>query len=270
MLPELFHFGRFALPSYGVIAAIGLLAALYVVRRLAGQHDVDPDKAWSLGIIAMLSALLGAKIFYVINDWSRYSADPRQIFSLETLQAGGVFYGGLLGALAACSAFLLYTRMPVLRTSDVFAPGIALGHAFGRLGCFAAGCCYGRPTDLPWGVKFTNPLAARFAGTPLDVHLHPTQIYEFGIELANFFLLLWLLRRKTFDGQVIGAYVFLYGFARYFIEFFRGDPGRATVLGGFMTATQLISLLLVMAGGALWIRRPPRSEKLRELAQAAP
>jgi phosphatidylglycerol:prolipoprotein diacylglycerol transferase len=102
------------------------------------------------------------------------------------------------------------------------------------------------------------------------VHLHPTQIYEFGIELANFFLLLWLLRRKTFDGQVIGAYVFLYGFARYFIEFFRGDPGRATVLGGFMTATQLISLLLVMAGGALWIRRPPRSEKLRELAQAAP
>lgn len=256
MFPQLFHFGRFSLPTYGFMAAIGLLAGLYVIVKLARRHGIDPDKAWNLGIIAILSALLGAKLLYVINDWSSFVANPRKFFSLELLQAGGVFYGGLLAAIVASLWYLRYARLPALKTMDIFAPGIALGHAFGRLGCFAGGCCYGRPTELPWAVIFTNPFAAATTGVPLGVHLHPTQIYEFLIELANFFLLLWLLPRKRFDGQVIGAYLFLYGFARYFIEFFRGDPGRATVFGGFMTMTQLISILLVVAGGALWLRRP--------------
>ena len=251
------------------MAALGLLAALYVVVRLARREGVNADQAWNLGIIAVLSALVGAKLLYVVDDWARYSAHPRQLFSLEILQAGGAFYGGLLGALAACIAYLLYTRMPVLKTADVFAPGIALGHAFGRLGCFAAGCCYGRETDLPWDVRFTSPLAARFAGTPLNVHLHPTQLYELLIELGNFVLLWWLLPRKKFDGQVIGAYLFLYGFARYFIEFFRGDPGRGRLFGSLMTTTQMISILLVIAGGALWIRKPASVRSESGLAEAA-
>lgn len=269
MLPHLFQIGGFALPTYGVMAAIGLLAALYVVVKLAPGQGVDPDKAWNLGLIAILSALVGAKILFVINDWSTYAANPRRLFSLELLQAGGIFYGGLLAAIVACVWYLRRAGMPVLKTTDVFAPGIALGHAFGRLGCLAAGCCYGRPTDLPWGVKFTNPLAAQVVGTPLNVHLHPTQIYEFVVELTNFFLLLWLLRHKKFDGQVMGAYLFLYGLARYFIEFFRGDPGRSTVFGGLMTGTQLISVLLVLAGAALWIRRPGSASTGATLAQTA-
>jgi phosphatidylglycerol---prolipoprotein diacylglyceryl transferase len=251
------------------MAAMGLLFGLYVIVRLARREGLDPDRAWTLGILAILSALLGAKIFYIADDWPRYAANPRQIFSLEILQAGGVFYGGLLGALAACVSYLLYTRMPMLKTADVFAPGIALGHAFGRLGCFAAGCCYGRETNLPWGVKFTDPVAAQFSGTPINVHLHPTQLYEFGVELTNFFLLVWLLRRKKFDGQVLGAYLFLYGFARYFIEFFRGDPGRGSVFAGSMTQTQLISILLVLAGGVLWIRKPASFQPATSVAQAS-
>jgi phosphatidylglycerol:prolipoprotein diacylglycerol transferase len=133
------------------------------------------------------------------------------------------------------------------------------------MGCFAAGCCYGRPTSEPWGVTFTNPLAYQWVGTPLGVKLHPTELYEMVVEVINFLVLYWLLRRKKFEGQVIGLYMILYGVARFFIEFFRGDPGRGEVFGGFMTGTQLIALLMVVAGGVLWVARvslqPPPQEK---------
>jgi phosphatidylglycerol:prolipoprotein diacylglycerol transferase len=145
--------------------------------------------------------------------------------------------------------------MPPLATLDCFAPGLALGHSIGRLGCFAAGCCYGKPTKLPWGVTFTNPLASALVGTPLGIPLEPTQLFESAVELANFFILYWLIRHKKFDGQVIGAYMFIYGFARYFLEFLRGDPGRGSLFGGIMTGTQLIAILMVVTGGALWLRR---------------
>ena len=121
--------------------------------------------------------------------------------------------------------------MPVLRTCDVFAPGLALGHAFGRVGCFAAGCCYGSETHVPWAVTFHNPLAKEIVGTPLNVPLHPTQLYEMILELCNCLFLVWLIRRKKFEGEIIGTYMIIYGMGRYFIEFFRGDPGRGQVPG---------------------------------------
>jgi phosphatidylglycerol---prolipoprotein diacylglyceryl transferase len=268
MFPELFHLGWFSVHTYGLMAATAMLVGLFVAVKLARRYGVDPDKAWTLGIIVIFSALLGAKILYVINNWSVYAASPRRLFSLEFLQLGGVFYGGLLAAIIAGVWYLRHANLPALKTMDVFAPGIALGHTFGRLGCFAAGCCYGRPTDVPWGVVFTNPIAAA-TGVQLNVHLHPTQLYELVVELANFIILMWLLPRKKFDGQVMGAYLFLYGFARYFIEFFRGEPDRAMVFGGFMTLTQLVSILLVIAGGALWIRKPAARSAGTPLAEAA-
>jgi phosphatidylglycerol:prolipoprotein diacylglycerol transferase len=150
--------------------------------------------------------------------------------------------------------------MPVLRTCDAFAPGIALGHVFGRFGCFAAGCCYGKPTSLPWGVTFTNPIAHFNSSTPLNVAIHPTELYEAAVELINFLVLLWIFKHKKFEGQVIGAYLFLYGVARFFLEFVRDDPGRGTVFGGAMSGTQLISIFMVLAGGAIWLRRKPVAE----------
>ena len=255
MFPRLFHIGNFNLPTYGVMAAIGLIAGLTIVVRAARQQHVDPEKAWNLGLIAIISAIFGAKVLMVVNDWSFYSSHPREIFSLAMLQAGGVFYGGLIAAIIACLWYIRRNQMPVLRTCDVFAPGIALGHAFGRLGCFAAGCCYGKETHVPWAVTFKNPLANQLVGTPLNVPIHPTQIYEFLVELINFTVLWWLLKRKSFEGQVIGAYLFLYGVARFFLEFLRDDPERGSVFNGVMSGTQLISILLVLVGGILWLRR---------------
>jgi phosphatidylglycerol:prolipoprotein diacylglycerol transferase len=120
------------------------------------------------------------------------------------------------------------------------------------VGCFAAGCCWGKPTTHFWGVTFTNPLAHELVGTPLGQALEPTQLIESAVELANFFLLMWMFKRKKFDGQVFAAYLILYGIARYFIEFLRDDPGRGSVFGGIMTGTQLISIGLVVLGGVIW------------------
>src|SRR5260370_17129165 len=149
--------------------------------------------------------------------------------------------------------------MPVFKTMDVFAPGLALGHAIGRLGCFAGGWCYGKPTRLPWGVTFTTPLAEKRVGTPLGVPLHPTQIYEFLVELCNFGLLVWLFRRKKFDGQIFGTYLFVYGVARYFLEFLRGDSDRGSVFNGLMTTTQLLPISMFPPVALSRIRIPPRA-----------
>jgi len=254
VLPILLHFGRFWLPTYGFLAAVGLLVGLAVSVRYAARCGIDPDKTWNLGILAILAGIIGAKLLLIVNEWAFYRAHPREIFSLTTLQAGGVWSGGLVAAVLVSWWYIRRNHIPVLKTCDVFALGIALGHAVGRLGCFAAGCCYGKPTTLPWGVTFTNPLAGQLVGTPLGVPLHPTQLYEMTLELGNFFLLAWVLRRKQFNGQVIGTYMFVYGFARYFLEFVRDDPERGSVLGGLMTGTQLLAIGLVIAGGLLWLR----------------
>lgn len=252
MVPRLFHIGNFNLPTYGLLVSLGVLVGLWISVRNSAKQGIDPENAWNFGILVVLSGIVGAKILYIINDWSTYVAHPREIFSLSTLQAGGVFSGGLIGALIAAVWFIRKHHMPALATCDGFAPGLALGHAIGRIGCFAAGCCYGKPTTHFWGVTFTNPLASALVGTPLGVPLEPTQLFESAVELANFFILMWMLKRKKFDGQVFAAYVILYGVARYFLEFIRDDPGRGSVFGGIMTGTQLISICLVILGGFIW------------------
>lgn len=269
MHPYLIDFGGFGIPTYGLFVATGVLLGLWIAAKNTAQQGGDPDKAWNLGAFAVLAAVVGAKLLLVINSWSFYARHPREIFTVSMLQAGGVFYGGLIAAIAVSVWYIRGNRMPVLRTCDAFAPGLALGHSLGRLGCLGAGCCFGKPTDLPWGVIFTNPLANSISGTPLGISLHPTQLYEFVVELTNFFVLMWLFRNKRFEGQVIGAYMFLYGVARYFIEFLRGDPERGSVLG-MMTTTQMISILVVLAGGALWLwRRPLQTVAVQHRAEHA-
>ena len=244
------------MPTYGLLVSLGVLLGLWISVRNSQKQGIDPDKAWNLGIIVVMCGIVGAKVLYIIVDWSDYAAHPGEIFSLNTLQAGGVFSGGLIGAFAAAAWYIRRHRMPALATCDAFAPGLALGHAIGRVGCFAAGCCFGKPTHHFWGVTFTNPIAHELVGTPIGEALQPTQLFESAVELVNFFILAWMLKRKKFDGQVIGTYFFLYGIARFFLEYLRGDPGRGEVFGGIITGTQLVALCLIAAGGLIWWLRP--------------
>jgi len=252
VFPQLFHIGRFFLPTYGVLVSLGVLVGLWVSVRNSRKQGINPDDAWNLGILVVLCGIVGAKLLMFINEWDSYIRHPSEIFTWNTFQAAGVFSGGLIGALAAAAWYIRRHNMPPLATCDAFAPGLALGHAIGRVGCFAAGCCYGKPTHHFWGVTFTNPVAHAIVGTPLNKALEPTQLFESAVELANFFILTWMFNRKKFDGQVFGAYLILYGVARYFLEFIRDDPGRGLVFGGIMTGTQLISIFLVITGGLIW------------------
>lgn len=268
MHPQLFHVGRFFLPTYGFLVSLGVLFGLWISVRNSEKQGIDGEKAWNLGILVVLCGILGAKVLYVINDWSYYAAHPADIFSVNTLQAGGVFSGGLVAALVAAAWYIRRHHLPALATCDAFAPGLAIGHAIGRLGCFSAGCCLGKPTNAWWGVTFTNPIANELVGTPLGHPLEPTQLFEAAVEFANFVLLTWLLTRKRFDGQVFAAYLVLYGVARYLLEFLRDDPGRGSVFGGFMTGTQLISIGLVVLGGVIWwlrsgVARPVTAQAAR-------
>jgi phosphatidylglycerol:prolipoprotein diacylglycerol transferase len=263
--PQLIHIGNFALPTYGFLVSLGVVVAILLIQKLAKAQGMDPDKVWNLAIIFVFAGIVGAKLLMFIAEWDTYAANPREIFTLSTLQAGGVFSGGVVLAVIAGAWYMRRNHMPGLRTADVFAPGLALGHAFGRLGCFSAGCCFGRETTLPWGVVFHNPLAHEVGGVPLGVHVHPTQIYEMLVELANFAILFWMLKHKKFEGQVVGAYMFIYGVARFFLEFLRGDPGRGQLFGTWMSETQGIALAMVIGGTILWLRRVP----LRSQAQLA-
>ncbi|HEX8871673.1 MAG TPA: prolipoprotein diacylglyceryl transferase [Candidatus Acidoferrum sp.] len=257
MYPQLVHFGHFVIPTYGFLVSLGVVVAILLIQRLARQQGMDSEKVWNLAIIFVFAGIVGAKLLMFIADWNEYVSHPREIFTLSTLQAGGVFSGGVVLAVICGAWYMRVNHMPGLRTADVFAPGLALGHAFGRLGCFSAGCCFGRETSLPWGVTFHNPLANQIGGVPLGLHIHPTQLYEMIVELANFVFLYWLLKHKKFEGQVVGAYMFIYGVARFFLEFLRGDPGRGQLFGTWMTETQGIAVAMVIAGTIIWLRRVP-------------
>lgn len=270
MHPVLFHLGGITIYTYGVLVAAGVVLGLWYARRQARPAGLDPEKVWNMGIYCVLIALLLAKISLVFSDWGFYASHPREIFSIATFQSGGTFYGGVLGAVLTIVLYSYFQKMPLFGVLDTFAAALPLGHAVGRLGCFAAGCCYGKPTSVPWGVRFTNPAAAQVAGTPLGVHLHPTELYEAAAEFLNFVILVWLRKRQTFRGQILGTYFLLYGVERGTIEFFRGDPGRTMLFHDYFSLMQVVSILLILAGGFLWFRglRNPSSAPQAEVTVA--
>jgi len=252
--PQLLQLGPLPLHTYGLLVAIAFLTGLLIASRLAARAGLDSDKVANLGIYVAVAAIGGAKVFMVVTDWPYYSRNPGQIFSLATLQAGGVFFGGLIAALVVAAWYLRRSGLPALETADTFAPAIALGHSVGRLGCFLAGCCWGRPTEALWGVTFTKPLAHELVGVPLNVRLHPTQLYEAAAELLIFGLLWLRFRRPHRPGSVIGLYLLLYSAFRFAIEFLRDPADRSFPLGGPLSVTQWLALLLMAAGTLLLTR----------------
>jgi phosphatidylglycerol:prolipoprotein diacylglycerol transferase len=259
MFPQLVRLGPFTLYSYGLLVALAFLTALFVASRLAQRSGLDPDRVATLGIYVAVAAIVGAKLFLLLSDFSYYIHNPGQILSLATLQAGGVFFGGLVLALATAAWYMRRTGLPPLRTSDTFAPAIALGHSIGRVGCFLAGCCWGKPAALPWAVTFTKPLAHELVGVPLGVPLHPTQLYESAAELIFFFVLLARFHRPHRDGAVLGLYLILYSTFRFFIEFLRDPTDLSYPFGGPISFTQWTALVLVACGIGLLAR--PRAHR---------
>lgn len=264
------HLGPMSLPTYGVLLALAFVAGLWVVNRQAKKAGLDPARITDLAVWVLLGGLLGAKVLLVAVEWRFYFHNRAEMLSI--LRSGGVFYGGLLGALLVAVFYVRRFKIPGWAAADVLAPAVILGQAVGRQGCFAAGCCWGKPTTVPWAVTFRDIFAGRTIGTPLDIPLHPTQLYESGAALLIFFFLLWLAGRKKFEGQVVLAYLFLYAAARATIEVYRGDASRGTVFGGALSTSQFIALLIVLAVAALYpyLARRKRKGQTPPVAPAAP
>jgi phosphatidylglycerol:prolipoprotein diacylglycerol transferase len=249
MHPILFEIRGFPVYTYGVMLAAAYLLGLQFALVRARSRGLKPERVMDLGIWIIVSALVGAKLLLLLVEWDTYTRSSADLMTL--VRSAGVFYGGLIVAVAVALFYLWRHRMPVWSVTDVFAPGIALGHVIGRLGCFFAGCCFGKETSVPWAITFTNEYAARNVGTPINVPLHPTQLYEAGAELLILGLLLATERRgRTFPGRTFWGYMLLYGISRFVIEFYRGD-GRGMV--GMLSTSQFVSLLIVPVSIAMLI-----------------
>jgi len=252
MFPRLFTIGdSVTLHTYGLMMASALLVGIYVSSRFARRAGLDPGMVWNLGVYMALAGLLGSKLLLVLSVWSSDSGNAREFFSLNTLFAGGVWYGGLLLATTLCGVYAWWNRVSFTALGDVYSPGVAAGYALGRLGCFAAGCCWGKPTEAAWAVTFTDPYSARVVGVPLGIPLHPTQLYSAAASALIFLLLMLLWRRRTFTGQIFTAYMMLYAVARFTIEFYRGDPRGDYFFDGALSQAQTICIALFLVAGLL-------------------
>lgn len=241
MHPILFRIGDWPVYSYGVLLALAYLAGLQLAVVRARRAGLDAARVMDLGIYLIIAALVGAKLMLIFVDFNYFRSQPRELLSL--VRAGGVFYGGLLAALFVGLWLVRRYRLPAWTTADMIAPGIALGHIVGRFGCLLAGCCYGRPTDVGWAITFTDPVAAVNVGTPLDVPLHPTQLYDAGAEAVILLGLLLTERRgRGFPGRTFWLYMLLYAISRFIVEIYRGDE-RGMIAG--MSTSQFVSVVLV-------------------------
>lgn len=240
MLPILFKLGPLTVHTYGLMLAVGVLAALWFVMVQARKRGYDTNALLDAAFWIILISLLGAKLILFIGHFSYYLENPAELLSLA--RSGGVFQGGLTFGVIFAIIYFKKKRIPLWPTADIVAPAVALGHGFGRIGCFAASCCYGRECSLPWGVVFRNEYAHELTGIPLNVPLHPVQLYESALNFINFFILFLILKRKKFDGQVFSFYIINYSIIRFFTEYFRGDHVEATYLIRGESALSSLSL----------------------------
>jgi phosphatidylglycerol:prolipoprotein diacylglycerol transferase len=270
MYPEILRIGSFPINTYGVFLALAFLCAILITVKLAARDGLPREKIYDLCLWMLLCSLIGSKILMLFTE-PEYRDHPLQLLSLDFLRSGGVFYGGLIGAIVSGYLLMLRYKLPWWKTADACAPGIAIGNFFGRQGCFAAGCCWGKPTTLPWGVKFTE-LGHEITGVPIDVRLHPTQLYESFAMLLVFFFLFWLHKHRRFNGQVILLYALLYSAIRFVIEFWRDDPrgdlfGLTTMTG--LSTSQLISLVVGFGALVLLIVRWRRASGMANAHRVA-
>ena len=238
MKNELFSIGPFTVHGYGLMIAIGILVAYVTAEYRAKKHGLDPDKIFYLVIWAVVGGFAGAKVLYFLTRLKDIMENPRVLLDLAD---GFVVYGGIIGGIYSAMAYCRIKKMPFLKYFDLVMPSVALAQGFGRIGCFLAGCCYGRETDSALGIVFHNSSYA-----PNGVKLLPTQLISSGLDFLLCAVLILLDRKKKGDGQIAGAYLVLYSIGRFILEFYRGDLIRGNV--GALTTSQFIAIFVAMAG----------------------
>lgn len=260
MKNELLTIGPVTVYGYGLMIAIGVIAAYLTGEYRAKKHGLEPEHVFNYVIWCVLGGFLGSKILFFITDIRNIIANPRSILSLAD---GWVVYGGIIGGIFSA---MLYSKIKKLKFTayfDLLIPSVALAQGFGRIGCFLAGCCYGCETDSPIGITFHNSSYA-----PNGVSLLPTQLISSGLDFLHFLVLIWFAKRKKADGQVGAMYLILYSIGRFVLEFYRGDLNRGSV--GSLSTSQFISIFTVIAGIALFIftgRKASQQESSAETAE---
>jgi phosphatidylglycerol:prolipoprotein diacylglycerol transferase len=243
--PEFIHLGRLDIRTYGVLVAIGFMVGVWVAARRAPREGFKPEQITDLGVWLIASGMLGGKLFHVIFFWDEFIAGWRAA-GVSSLREGFVFYGGFILATITVVVYARLKKLPVAKIVDVFAPSLALGHVFGRLGCFFNGCCYGKACALPWAVTFPPPHVMQ------GISVHPTELYEAFGNLVIFAGLTAAYRHKRYDGQIFWLYVLGYGVLRFVVEFFRGDY-ETYYLGVFTIAHGIAAAMIVTA--TIFLRR---------------
>lgn len=253
MKPILFQWGHLSIHAFGVLVALGFLTGLWIAGRNARAAGLSAAMVHDLAPWLVLGGLAGARLWYVVSYWNRDFAGQPWTEMFAIWRGGLVFYGGLIAATLLTLWRLHRLKLPMWTVADCLAPGIVVGHAFGRLGCLMNGCCFGRPTEVAWAIRFPSDHAT--AGTGV----HPVQVYEAGLNLIFFALLQLLFKRRRFPGQVFCAYLAGYAVLRSTVEVFRGDYPRSGLLAG-LTPGQQTSILILAAGILLylWLQRRPR------------
>lgn len=248
MYPNLITIGPITLHTYGLFVAIGFFVGLVVTVRLGKSEGFGSQQIMDMGFIIILSAIIGSRVMYVLMNASYYTRAPLDI--LKIWEGGLVFSGGVLGVVLTMLWYVKRHSLPLGKIADLWAPAIAVGQGIGRIGCFMAGCCYGKPTDSICGVVFTH---SHSLARPLNVPLHPTQIYSSLSGFIIFLVVLVLYSKKKFEGQVFLWLMIMHSTARLAIERFRGDD-RGILLGSNMSMTQLVAILILITSvGILFV-----------------
>ncbi len=256
MHPIAFNLGSRPVHWYGVMMALAFLAGLWTATLRARRVNIAGEIISDTTLWLMLGSIVGARFVYVTTYWkTNFAGQPfAEVFMIQ--HGGLVYYGGLIGATVAGIIYFRWKKLPLWKMTDVFAPSVALGSVFGRIGCLLNGCCYGRACDLPWAIHFPADHETHGAA------VHPTEIYDALLNLILYIFLAWLFRRKKFDGQIFAAYLIIYAVFRSIAESFRGDYPADHVHAG-LTSAQLVSLPIFVAGLALMFFLSRRTETKR-------
>lgn len=247
----------FSLHTYGLMIATGFLLTMVLSSRQAAREDEDPDRIVDLAFYVLLAGLLGARTVFVITKFDEFMQNPIEIFMFW--RGGLVWYGSFIGGVTFGAWYTRRYRLNFFKIADIGMPFVALAHAFGRFGCVAAGCCFGKPTELPWGISFPQGSMAQtqqqvegLVGlTERSLAVHPTQLYEAGLEMGLFWLLIMLRPHKKFHGQIFLIWLAAYSIGRSIIEVFRGDKERG--IYWIMSTSQWISVGVAIAAVVLTI-----------------